>query len=246
MNETRNLVEVCFSPLLFPTVQETNGIVVIVDILRATSSICTAFENGATRLIPVGTIEEARKYKEMGYLVAAERDGIVKEFADFGNSPFNFTKERVSGKEIVYSTTNGTKTIREASKFDKVVIGSFLNLHALYDWLVAQNRDVLILCAGWKGRFNLEDSLFAGALADMLLNTASFNTVCDSAYASQDLWDHAKDDPVGYIEKAAQKHRLRKNNLDDAIPFCFSTHFTVSIPQYLNGAISDSKKLNRK
>ena len=101
-------IEVCFSPTLFPSFRNSGAIAVITDILRASSAIVTAFENGVERIIPVGTLEEAKEYKEKGFMVAAERDGIVRDFADFGNSPFNFTKEKVEGQEIVYSTTNGT------------------------------------------------------------------------------------------------------------------------------------------
>ena len=92
-----------------------NSIVVIIDILRASSAICTAFANGAASIIPVADVGEAREYKSKGYLVAAERDGFVLDFADFGNSPFNFTREKVEGKTIVYSTTNGTGIINQAS-----------------------------------------------------------------------------------------------------------------------------------
>lgn len=240
----RKSIEVCFSPLLFNIIDNKEAIVVIVDVLRATSAICTAFENGVNRLIPVETLEEAKAYKEKGYLVAAERDGIVRDFADFGNSPYNFTKERVQGKDIVYSTTNGTQTIQKAKDFHKVVIGSFLNIDALNKWLVNEDKDIVILCAGWKGRFNIEDTLFAGALSFELLKNSNFYTVCDSTYASLELWHNAKNNPIEFIEKAAQRHRLKKNKLDDVIPFCFSTGFSEIIPQLSNGFLLDSRKLN--
>ncbi len=107
----KNKVEVCFSPIMYPDFENPSAVTVVVDILRASTSICTAFMNGAEAVIPVATLEEAMAYKERGFMVAAERDGIVREFADFGNSPFNFTAERVKGKQIVYSTTNGTQAI---------------------------------------------------------------------------------------------------------------------------------------
>ena len=236
-------IEVCFSPLLFDIIENKSAVVVIVDILRATSAICTAFENGVNRLIPVETLEEARQYKEMGFLVAAERDGMVRDFADFGNSPYNFTRERIKGKDIVYSTTNGTQTIQKASSFHKVVIGAYLNIDALTDWLVKENRNVVILCAGWKGRFNIEDSLFAGALTDKLLKFEQFYTECDSAHAAMELWKIASEDILSFVEKAAQRHRLKKNNLDDVIPFCFTTGYTKIVPQLANGFLLDSRKL---
>jgi len=240
----KKYIEVCFSPLLFDIIQDKTAIVVIVDILRATSAICTAFEHGVNKLIPVETLEEAKKYKEKGYLVAAERDGIVKDFADFGNSPFNFSREKIEGKDIAYSTTNGTQTIQKAKNYYKVVIGAYLNIDALVEWLIKQNRNVVILCAGWKGRFNIEDSLFAGTLTMRLLENNNFYTVCDSAHAAMELWKNASKNISDFIEKAAQRHRLRKNNLDDVIPFCFSTGFTKIIPQFSEGYLLDSRKLN--
>ena len=108
-------LETCFSPALYQPDEHMNSVVVIIDILRASSAICTAFANGAAAILPVADASEAREYKSRGYLVAAERDGFVLDFADFGNSPFNFTRERVEGKTIVYSTTNGTGIINQAS-----------------------------------------------------------------------------------------------------------------------------------
>jgi 2-phosphosulfolactate phosphatase len=152
-------LETCFSPALYEPELHADEIVVIIDILRATSAICTAFANGAASIIPVAEINEARDYKNRGFLVAAERDGFVLDFADFGNSPFNFTREKVEGKTIVYSTTNGTGIINMASLASDIVIGSFLNISALAGWLTKQEKNVVLFCAGWKNRFNLEDTL---------------------------------------------------------------------------------------
>ena len=162
---TQNGLEICFSPAIFEAHSDSEAVVVIVDILRATSSICTAFANGVREIIPVATVEEAREMKSKGYLLAAERDGYVLDFADFGNSPFNFTPEKVGGKVVAYSTTNGTGIMKMASECHDVVIGSYLNFSALCRWLEEQNRKVIIVCAGWKKRFSLEDALCAGAIA---------------------------------------------------------------------------------
>jgi len=237
-------VEISFSPLLFPVIKDKNAIVVVVDVLRATTAICTAFENGVEKIIPVETIEEARAYKDKGYMVAAERDGIVKDFADFGNSPFNFTAERVAGKTIAYSTTNGTRTIHMALDFLKIAIGSFLNLNALVNWLINENQNVIVLCAGWRGRFNIEDSLLAGAITEKLIPHKNFYTVCDAAHVAMDIWNLAHKDITGYIEKAAQRHRLKKNNLDDVIPFCFSDpEYSSVIPIHHEGLLLNNSKI---
>jgi 2-phosphosulfolactate phosphatase len=228
--ENRKKIEVCFSPAVYSAFHNKDAIVVIVDILRATSAIITAFMNGANRIIPVATLEEAKAYKDKGYMVAAERDGIVRDFADFGNSPFNFTRDRIKGKDIVYSTTNGTYSITMASESYRVIIGAYLNLNSIAQYIINKNHDLLILCAGWKNKFNLEDSLFAGALAEEVLKNSNFYTICDSTLAAIDLWQLAKKDLMSYIDKVAQRHRLKKNKLDDVIEYCHTPDQTEIIP----------------
>jgi 2-phosphosulfolactate phosphatase len=230
MNTGQKKVEVCLTPSVFPEFRNDEAIVVVVDVLRATSAIITAFMHGVRRIIPVATLEEAKAYKDKGYLVAAERDGIVRDFADFGNSPYNFQKEMIRNREIVYSTTNGTQCIMMARHSHRVLIGGYLNLKALADYIIDEQRDLLILCAGWKNKFNLEDTLFAGALAEMVLNNPDYFTICDSALASIDLWSMAQPDMMHYIEKAAQRHRLKKNGLDDVIEYCHTLDLTTIIP----------------
>jgi 2-phosphosulfolactate phosphatase len=223
-------LETCFSPALYGADDHSEDIVVVIDILRASSAICTAFANGAEKIIPVGDVAAAREYKLKGYLVAAERDGYVLDFADFGNSPFNFTTDRVSGKTIVYSTTNGTGIIEMASSSHSIVIGSFLNIGALTRWLTVQERGVLLFCAGWKNRFNLEDTICAGAMAELLMSTGFFETRCDSTLAAIDLWTLAKNDLPAYIDKAAQRTRLRDKGLDDCINYCLTMDLSSNIP----------------
>jgi 2-phosphosulfolactate phosphatase len=223
----RNL-EVCFSPAIFNRFKNNEAIVVIIDVLRASSAICMAFANGAGSIIPVAEIYEAKEYKEKGFLVAAERDGYVLDFADFGNSPFNFTREKVEGKTIVYSTTNGTRIIDLSSSAYMTVIGSFLNISSLTEWLDKQDHDVILFCAGWKDKFNLEDAICAGAIAEKLLYGSSF-----------DLWTMAKSNPLNYIEKAAQRSRLRDKGLDDCIEFCLTLDYTDKIPVIRHGVLMD-------
>ncbi|MGQ8338875.1 2-phosphosulfolactate phosphatase [Sunxiuqinia sp. A32] len=230
MSKNKLRLEVCVSPAIYPKHANDENIVVVVDILRATSAICNAFHNGVKRIIPVSTVEEARVKKQEGYTVASERDGYVLDFADFGNSPFNFTSDKVYGKEIVYSTTNGTRCIHMAAHSKAVVVGSFLNLTAIADWLLKQDAPILIFCASWKDRFSLEDTVFAGALAEKLLESGKFETICDAVTASLDLWSLAKSDLYNYILKAAQKGRLAEKGLDDCIEFCHQPDSTKVIP----------------
>lgn len=230
----KHKIEVCYSPALFPFYENRDAVVVVCDILRASSAIVTAFMNGVERIIPVGTLEEAKAYKEKGFMVAAERDGLVRDFADFGNSPYNFSPERVKGKQIVYSTTNGTNAINLASSGSQVLIGAYLNISALARYIRAKGQDLVILCAGWKNKFSLEDTLFAGALSKMVLEDDQFYTICDATLGAMDLYDVAEGDMMAYIEKVAQRHRLKKNNLDDVIGYCHELDLTDLIPA-LNG-----------
>jgi len=228
-----NNIEVCFSPKLFPEIVMKPGfIVVLVDILRATTSICAAFENGVDRIIPVATLEEARMMKTKGYLVATELDGKKLDFADFGNSAFNFSRVAIEGKTLVYCTTNGTRALAIAKDAKNIAMGAFTNISALTAWLSHQNHDVVILCSGWKNKFCIEDSLFAGALTEKLLSGKGFQTNCDSAAAAMDLWNVARPDIIAYVEKAAHRHRLKKLELDDVIPYSFTLDLTMVVPVF--------------
>jgi 2-phosphosulfolactate phosphatase len=117
-----------------------------------------------------------------------------------------------------------------ASHSYQVLIGAYLNHKAMVDHILHENRDLIILCAGWKQKFNLEDTLYAGALARDILSDSRFSTDCDSTFASMDLWDLAKEDMMGYIEKVAQRHRLKKNGLDDILEYCHTFNLTTKIP----------------
>jgi 2-phosphosulfolactate phosphatase len=236
-------IEVCFSPVLFEYRLTTkNYVVVIVDILRATTAICTAFANGVMEVIPVAEIDETKKYRGLGYKIAGERDGIVIDGADFGNSPFNFTKENVEGEKMVITTTNGTQTIEITKVCDTVVLGAFTNISVLTDWLDSQVKNVVILCAGWKNKFNIEDSVFAGALIERLLQKQGYKMICDSAMASVDLWGLAKNDVLGYVEKASHRHRLKKLGLDDVLEYCFTPDSTPVIPVLYGGKLVNGLK----
>jgi 2-phosphosulfolactate phosphatase len=230
-------VEVCFSPGLFQDIlTKDDFIAVLVDVLRATTTICTAVGNGVEAIIPVATHEEARRLKSQGYLVASEKDGAQVDFADFGNSAFSFTREAICGKTLVYCTTNGTRALHIARSADSIVIGAFINISAVAAWLGKQRKNVVILCSGWKNKFCLEDALFAGALTVRLLATGLFESDCDSADAALDLWHAAEGDLLGYVEKAAQRHRLKRLGLDDVIPYSFTCD-EVSVVPVFDGSV---------
>lgn len=225
-----NTIQTCYSPALFHLFAEDQAIVVVVDVLRATSAICTAIHQGVEKMIPVAGLEEARRYKQMGYLVAAERNAIKQEGFDFGNSPFHYIDEDLSGKTIAISTTNGTQAVEAARSAQTVLIGSFLNISALAAWIAEQERNVIVLCAGWKNKFNLEDSLFAGGLAEKLLATGKFSTMCDSTIAAGYLFKMAENDLYGFLENSSHRKRLKDLHLENDIQYCLTMDTMTTIP----------------
>ncbi|HVA98380.1 MAG TPA: 2-phosphosulfolactate phosphatase [Bacteroidia bacterium] len=225
-----NKVEVCFSPNLYPVYKRTDNIVVIIDVLRATSAICTAFYYGAEKIIPVATVEEALKYKQQGFLVGAERDAIKVDGFDFGNSPFDYMTDKIKGKSIVLTTTNGTQAIEAAKNAHKVVIGAFLNFTVLCDWLKKENKSVLLLCSGWKNRFNLEDTLFAGAVAEELSKHVNFPFLDDAALAAKFMYQTAKTNPHKYLRNSSHRKRLAALNLKKDIKYCLAFDKTNLLP----------------
>jgi len=225
--QKRNL-EVCLTPALLHLHDFTNSIVVVIDIFRATSSICYGIENGAESIIPVATIETCESYRNSDFLLAAERNGEVVDGFDFGNSPFSYTEDKVSGKTIVLTTTNGTHAINMSRGAHKIVIGSFLNLAALCDWLQTQPNDILLLCSGWKDKVNLEDTLFAGGVVHCLREENY--ALDDAGIASEDLYNLAKDDLNTYLKKTSHSERLKKLGIEEDIKFCLNLNITKGIP----------------
>ena len=148
--QEKRSVEFCFSPGLFKDILTSGDFtVVLVDVLRATTTICTAVANGVEAIIPVATHEEARQLKAKGFLVASEKDGVRLDWADFGNSAFSFTRKAIGGKTLVYCTTNGTRALAIAKGASSIAIGAFINISAVTEWPVAQQKDVVVLFSGW-------------------------------------------------------------------------------------------------
>ncbi len=237
-----NSIQTCYSPVLFPLFKEDNAIVVVVDVLRATSAICAAIHHGVDKMIPVAGLDEARKYKAEGFLVAAERNAIKQEGFDFGNSPFHYIDEDLSGKTIVISTTNGTQAIEAAKDSSTILIGSFLNITAVANWILQQDRNVIVLCAGWKNKFNLEDSIFAGALSLKLIQSGKFNTACDSTIAAGYLYERANNDLYGFLEYSSHRKRLKDLQLENDIRYCLTEDQMETIPVYMDGGLVHMSK----
>ena len=228
-------IEVCFSPELLHLFDHASAAVVIIDVLRATSSMCVALHNGAQHILPTATVEESMALRSQGYLVGAERQAQKVSGFDFGNSPFDYTPEKVKDKKIALTTTNGTQAIEAARGAKRLVIGSFLNLDVLTEWLIKQNSNVLCLCASWRGRFNLEDTLLAGALAQRLQASQKYATNCDSAIAAEHLYVLAQNDLFGFLAHSSHRTRLQHLNLDEEVKFCLTPNQAPVVPVLTDG-----------
>ena len=235
--DNRKHVEVCFTPGDYEYFKGNSEIVVVIDVLRATSAICAAFQNGIKSIIPVATIEEAREYQKKGYLVGAERKGQIVEGFNFGNSPYSYMKDELKGKEVVLSTTNGTKALSIVSDAPIVVVGALNNLDALCEWLALQDKNVLCLCSGWQDKFNLEDTICAGAISDKLISTGKFKSDEDSSIAAKYLYLSAWDNPLGYLKSSSHRKRLKNLNLNEDIKYCLTPNKTNVIPILKNGKL---------
>lgn len=223
-------IEVCYTPQAYSLFHKDEAIVVVIDVFRATSAIVTAFYNGVSKMIPVATVEEAKEYQKNGFLAAAERNGEMIEGFELGNSPFGYMNNKVKGKTIAISTTNGTQAIEASRKASKIIVGSFLNLEVLCEYLVSQKKDVILLCAGWKNKFNLEDTLFAGAVVEKLTNLADYEINCDSALAAKHLYSIAKSDLFEFLGNSSHRNRLAKLDLERDIKYCLTPNQCPVIP----------------
>lgn len=224
-------IEICFSPALIDQYIKKDSVVVVTDVFRASTTICTAFANHCRSIIPVASQEEAKAYQLQGFLTGAERQVSRCDFADFGNSPLEYTEEKVKDKDIVLTTSNGTRAIKAASECYLLLIGAFVNLRAVAERCHREKRDVLIVCAGWKGRICVEDSLFAGALTSALLEDDLFESASDGTRIAVSLWHHANKDFNKYIMKSEHAQRLLAHNFDEDLKYCLQQSILNVVPE---------------
>lgn len=205
-----------------------NKVVVIVDILRATSSMVTGFAHGVKSIVPVARIDECKALQTKGLLAAAERDGVKVDGFELGNSPFNYMEDIVKGQTIAMTTTNGTLALSKSRAADAIIIGAFINLSAVVDFLERQSQDVVIVCAGWKGHFNLEDTLFAGAVVCALEST--FDFAQDAALMSKELYKCAEGDLYTFLQNSSHFKRLEHLEISKDVEFCLTLNQFDIVP----------------
>jgi len=236
-------IEVCFLPELYPY-RKTVGnshVVVVVDVLRATTTIVAAIAQGVQKIIPVTDINKLSKFKKNGYIIVSERDGIRSDFADFGNSPFQLMQAEIKNTVIAISTTNGTRALSAVNDAKKILLGAFSNLSALCNKLKELNHNVVIVCSGWKHHFSLEDTLFAGAVCENLTADNQFIFADDSVIASMELWKNAKNNLLNFASHSEHYQRLYSLGMGESVPYCFELDTCSVIPVLKNGIICNYK-----
>jgi len=210
--------------------------VVVIDILRATTSMVVMMENGAERVNPVSSLEEARSWGEKGYLMAGERNGFKVDGFDFGNSPQEFTKDKVGGKSVVMTTTNGTHALSLCKMARSVYVGAFLNCAVTCDALTNEGGDIYLFCSGWKGFFNLEDTLLAGAMAASLCQMGA-KVADDATRAAIHLWNQAKTDVAGFLSDANHVQRFQSRHAESDLDVCLKIDTSKKVVYYVGGEL---------
>jgi len=244
-----------FLPALIENSSLTESVAVIIDILRASSTIVTALHNGAKSVIPCGTPEAARKirtdFNGRDVLLGGERGGVLIEGFDCGNSPAEYAAARVAGKTIAFTTTNGTRALLKAAAAETILIGAFVNRKALIDRLASDQRTIHLVCAGTDGSVTGEDVLFAGSVVDALTQRDAAGTSKperwnpnDCAKISQAFWrqavgvnfaDDRREELFTRIETAMRETRgglnLRELGYDDDIRLCSEVDLVRRVPE---------------
>ena len=212
--------------------------VVAVDILRATTAICAAFQAGADEIVPLDTLEALENYRGKGYLLAAERGGKKIGDAHYGNSPTEYLRHDLHGQRLAYSTTNGTRCILRGAAADTTLVGAFANIMVLTERLLSHPAPLVIICSGWEGNFCIEDTLFAGALIDRLAASGLYAVLQDAARMALDLWRLGKDDPYAYcLPRAYHIQRLDSFGAHDDVLFAFRQDTCPVVPRLEGGKL---------
>jgi 2-phosphosulfolactate phosphatase len=228
-------IDVCLSPDLMHLYNVHDKTVVVVDILRATSCMTTAFAHGIKSIRPFANLDDCLLMKMQNHFTAGERNGEKVDGFDLGNSPFEYMDSKLKGQQIAFTTTNGTQAIVKSLGAKEILIGSFLNLTAVANYLKRGTDNILVVCAGWKGKVNLEDTLFAGAIVELLKDNVK--PECDAPLAAQHLYNLSKHDMVDFLKDSSHVKRLNRLDIHKDIVFCLTPDQYKVVPYLKDGVL---------
>ncbi len=238
-----NNIDVCLSPALFSLYERENHIVVVIDVIRASASICTALANGVKQIYPVDSIDEALHAQKKGHLISGERNSLKLEGFDFGNSPLEFCTTRLNNCILTMTTTNGTHAIMIAKSASSVLIGSFINFEILVNYLQNQNKNVILLCSGWQQKPNIEDTLFAGKVSLALMQLGKFASTSDSVSVATELYLAAESNIFNYIIDNSPRLKSKLSFLENDIRYCLYGEQINIIPMLKGNCLFNSHNL---
>jgi 2-phosphosulfolactate phosphatase len=244
MKKEKPLLYTCLSPALLGLYDVSSSVVVIIDVLRATSTMATALFNGARSIIPVDSVAECiRIGKQIEAITAGERDGQIAEGLQYGNSPFDYPAKFIQNKTLVLTTTNGTRLLHMALEkgAKEIITGSFANLDAVCTHVIKKGMPVILACAAWKDKINIEDTLFAGAVIDSVKDHFTIN--CDASKIARSLYSEAQPDLFDYMKNKNASHyiRLHSYGLEDDIRHCLEPNTAHVLPFYKEGKLVPGK-----
>ncbi len=217
-----------------------NTIVIAIDVLRATTTMITAFEFGATSILPVTTVDEAleifEKSQPNSVLLGGERNNIKPIKFHFGNSPFEYQNKEVSNKKVIFTTTNGTKLLHRLQNFPKIYLGCYRNVESLVQHICIQSNDntnILVACAGSNDKFSFDDVLCAGAFVDAFQSVSSTNIqLTDTAKVAKILYSQSKSTIVDFVKTTSHGASLVESGFEQDVDYCFTKNSSTIIAVY--------------
>jgi len=227
-------VDVAFTPAALPPAALAGATALVIDVLRASTTMVTAVAHGCLAMLPVAEVDEARRRARSlpGALLAGERGGDPPEGFDLGNSPLEFTRERVGGRTIVFTTSNGTRALLAARPATAVGVAGFVNLTAAADWALGQGRRLVIVCAGELGSRSVEDETCAGLLVDRVLTTDPEAVVGPAALEAADAARPYAKDLARLAQDAPHARKLASHGRSPDVTACLTRDAFCLVPLY--------------
>lgn len=215
-----------------------NKTVLVIDMLRATSVITTAVNNGCRGVIPVLTIEEALEMcgdDREQYILGGERKALKIEGFHCSNSPLEYCKETVCGKTVIMTTSNGTRAIKGCEGAKNILIGAVINAKAAARRLVELNNDIVIVNAGTLGEFSIDDFICSGYVIECIkeLTETDLTDIAETAHYIY----RSNENIVDFIKYARHYKRIMELNLQEDLEYCCRKDIIDIVPEYVNGVI---------
>jgi 2-phosphosulfolactate phosphatase len=235
-------VELFFSSHQTDELSLRDKTVVVIDVLRASTTLATGLQSGAKEIIPVTSVERAVKISGSLFgdviLLAGERNGKMIEGFNLGNSPSDFSEEKVKGKTIIFSSTNGSRAIEKARYARDLIIGGFVNMSTVVSFLMGKKSDFTVLCAGNEGMFSLEDAVCAGMIFSKLTEEHSLVLkLSDAALAATMLYKSYSRNLLKMIKNSEHGQYLTEIGFGDDLPTCASVDTIPVLPQLVGNVI---------